>query len=70
VDASVRVEGDDRAGIERLVRYCARSPLALERLHALGDSGALASEDARLLYGLPEVVSPILTGRGDGARRG
>jgi hypothetical protein len=24
VDASVRVEGDDRAGLERLVRYCAR----------------------------------------------
>jgi len=54
VDASVRIEGDDRAGVERLVRYCARPPFALERLHALGDSAALASEDARLLYRLPE----------------
>jgi hypothetical protein len=41
-----------RAGVERLVRYCARPPLALERLHALGDAGMLASEDARLLYRL------------------
>ena len=24
VDASVRIEGEDRAGVERLVRYCAR----------------------------------------------
>src|SRR5690606_16770526 len=54
VDASVRIEGDDRAGVERLVRYCARPPFALERLHALGDAAALASEDARLLYRLPE----------------
>jgi hypothetical protein len=28
VDASVRIEGEDRAGIERLVRYCARPPFA------------------------------------------
>jgi hypothetical protein len=37
VDASVRIERDDRAGVERLVRYCARPPFALERLHALYD---------------------------------
>jgi hypothetical protein len=30
VDASVRIEGEDRAGIERLIRYCARPPFALE----------------------------------------
>ena len=36
VDASVRIQGDDRAGVERLLRYCARPPFALERLHALG----------------------------------
>ncbi len=35
VDASVRIQGEDRAGIERLVRYCARPPFALERLHAI-----------------------------------
>jgi hypothetical protein len=28
VDGSVRIEGEDRAGLERLVRYCARGPLA------------------------------------------
>jgi len=33
LDASVRIEATDRAGLERLVRYCARGPLALERLH-------------------------------------
>jgi hypothetical protein len=60
VDGSVRVEGADRAGVERLVRYCARGPLALERLHALGGQEALASPDARLLYRLPE---PDLQGR-------
>ncbi len=33
VDASVRIEGADRAGRERLLRYCARPPFALEHLH-------------------------------------
>ncbi len=32
VDASVRIEAADRAGRERLLRYCARPPFALERL--------------------------------------
>jgi hypothetical protein len=31
---AVRVEAHDRAGLERLIRYCARSPFALHRLHA------------------------------------
>jgi hypothetical protein len=53
VDASVRIEGDDRVGIERLVRYCARGPLALERLHALDGTASLASPNARLVYFLP-----------------
>ena len=35
VDASVRIEGHDRAGLERLLRYCARPPFALERLQSL-----------------------------------
>jgi hypothetical protein len=34
IDASVRIEGHDRHGLERLVRYCARPPFALHRLHA------------------------------------
>ena len=32
VDASVRIEATDRAGRERLLRYCARPPFALDRL--------------------------------------
>ena len=32
LDASVRIEGADRSGLERLLRYCARPPFALERL--------------------------------------
>jgi hypothetical protein len=32
LDASVRIAGHDRAGLERVLRYCARPPFALERL--------------------------------------
>ena len=32
LDASVRIEGTDRPGLERLLRYCARPAFALERL--------------------------------------
>ena len=46
VDASVRVEADDRAGLERLLRYCARPPFALERLEAI--------DAQRLIYHLPK----------------
>jgi len=34
LDASVRVPASDRAGRERLLRYCARPPYALERLRS------------------------------------
>ena len=37
LDASVRIEGQDRAGLERLLRYCARPPFALERLEQIRD---------------------------------
>jgi hypothetical protein len=60
VDASVRIEAEDRAGIERLVRYCARPPFALERLHALDSSPTLASSESRLLYRFPK---PDIHGR-------
>jgi len=53
IDASVRIEGHDRHGLERLVRYCARPPFALHRLHAMGGNKALTAPDARLLYRLP-----------------
>ncbi|MFQ5538750.1 MAG: transposase [Gemmatimonadota bacterium] len=52
IDASVRIEGHDRHGLERLVRYCARPPFALHRLHAMGGNEALRSPDAQLVYRL------------------
>jgi hypothetical protein len=54
IDASVRIEGEDRAGRQRLLRYCARPPFALERLRALAGVASLASPDARLLYRFPK----------------
>jgi hypothetical protein len=54
VDASVRVEAADRAGLERLIRYCARGPLALERLERDPD------DPERLVYHLPK---PTADGR-------
>ena len=36
VDASVRIEAQDRAGLERLLRYCARPPFAIDRLRQEG----------------------------------
>lgn len=35
MDASVCISGTDRAGLERLLRYCARPPFALEHLQHL-----------------------------------
>ena len=35
IDASVRIEGTDRPALERLLRYCARPPFALEHLQQL-----------------------------------
>ena len=37
LDASVHVAAHDRAGLERLLRYCARPPFALKRLELLDD---------------------------------
>ena len=53
IDAAVRIQGDNRAGVERLLRYCARPPFALERLHAMGSSASLSSPEARLLHRFP-----------------
>ncbi len=46
LDASVRVAAQDRAGLERLLRYCARPPFALERLVLL--------DEERVVYLLPK----------------
>jgi hypothetical protein len=35
LDASVRISGNDRQGLERLLRYCARPPFAADRLEEL-----------------------------------
>ena len=47
LDASVRIEATDRAGLERLIRYCARPPFALDRLHLVG------TRSDQILYLLP-----------------
>ena len=60
VDASVRVEATDRAGRERLLRYCARPPFALDRLREL-DSDHLAYDNPRPGPGAPAtlVLTPL-----------
>jgi hypothetical protein len=45
LDASVRIEAHDRAGLERLLRYCARPPFAADRLEEL--------DAQRMIYHLP-----------------
>lgn len=45
VDAGVCIESHDRAGLERLLRYCARPPFAMERLRKAG--GALVYRCAK-----------------------
>jgi hypothetical protein len=46
LDAGVGIAGDDRAGLERLLRYCARPPFALERIEQVNED--------RIVYRLPE----------------
>jgi hypothetical protein len=48
LNASVRIEATDREGLERLIRYCARPPFALDRLHLVGD------RSDQILYILPK----------------
>ena len=48
VNAGVRIQAQDRAGLERLLRYCARPPFALERLRQRG---------AELVYHCPKPQS-------------
>jgi hypothetical protein len=45
LDAAVRVDAHDRAGLERLLRYCARPPFALERLELI--------DEQQVIYRLP-----------------
>ena len=48
LNASVRIEATDRTGLERLLRYCARGPFALDRLHLVD------GRSDQLLYVLPK----------------
>ena len=52
VDGSVQLQGWDRQGLERVVRYCARPPFAGERFAKL--------KDGRVAYALPK---PAIDGR-------
>lgn len=45
LDAEVRIAARDGAGLERLLRNCARPPFALERLERI--------DDQHVIYGLP-----------------
>jgi len=54
LDATVRTEATDREGLGRLIRYWARPPFALERLHLVG------GRSDQILYVLPK---PDLAGR-------
>jgi len=42
----VRIEGHNRAGLERLLRYCARPPFALERIERI--------DEEQIVYHLPK----------------
>jgi hypothetical protein len=46
LDATVRIAANDRRGLERLLRYCARPPFAAERIEEL--------DRHRLIYHLPK----------------
>jgi hypothetical protein len=47
LDATIRTESDDRPGLERLLRYCARPPFARERL-------CRSANGEHVLYELPK----------------
>ena len=48
VEAGVCIQAQDRAGLDRLLRYCARPPFALDRLRQRG---------AELVYHCPKPQS-------------
>ena len=58
--ASVRIAPADRAGRERLLRYCARPPFALERLREL-DPEHLVYASAKPGPGAngPQILTPL-----------
>jgi hypothetical protein len=68
VDASVRISGSDHAGRERLLRYCARPPFALERLRIelappARPAGARSAGTGDIRYVLYQPARPTPDGR-------
>jgi hypothetical protein len=69
LDASVRIHGSDRAGRERLIRYCARPPFAVDCLRIEREPGAQnrpagAGDTERSGTGsMPGTYQPVGVGR-------
>jgi len=60
VDGSVRIEAADRAGRERLLRYCARPPFALDRLRELDPEHLLYASTKPGPGGTgPQILTPL-----------
>ena len=57
VDGSVRIEGANRVGQERLLRYCARPPFALTHLHQR-DAGHLVYRHPKPVRGMAPGARP------------
>jgi hypothetical protein len=57
VDGSVRIEAADRAGRERLLRYCARPPFGLDRLRERANSIPNTCSTTMVVSGCECVVS-------------
>ena len=60
LDASVIIEGSDRLCLERLLRYCARPPFAVENLRQIND-GHLVYHNPKPRPGVPSdlVMTPL-----------
>ncbi len=52
VDTSVRIAAHDRAGLERLLRYCVRPAFSMERLRKAGSTLATAGAHVARVKGL------------------
>jgi len=60
VAASVRIEAADRVGRERLLRYCARQPFALERLREVDPEHLLYESTKPGPGGTgPQILTPL-----------
>ena len=68
VDGSVRIEAADRAGRERLLRYCARPPFALDRLREL-DPERLLYDEHQTRSGRERPAAPDAAGAARPPRR-